>query len=63
MTATSVYHNNETGIFLFSRQDGENNGFLAGVSPPPPEEGTPYMKGVGMLVVSLSAVISDFGLA
>ena len=29
----------------------------------PPEEGTPYMKGVGMLVVSLSAVISDFGLA
>ena len=34
MTATSVYHNNETGIFLFSRQDGENNGFLAGVSPP-----------------------------
>ena len=61
MTATSVYHNNETGIFLFSRQDGENNGFLAGVSPP--EEGIPYMKGVGMLVVSLSAVISDFGLA
>ena len=61
MTATSVYHNNETGIFLFSRQDGENNRFLAGVFPP--EEGTPYMKGVGMLVVSLTAVISDFGLA
>ena len=42
MTATSVYHNNETVchasvIFLITRWDVENNGFLAGVPllPPP----------------------------